>query len=93
MILTIEIDKEAPGIYRATAHQGGVEVTEPSTYDSIENAIREEALHIPPDFAHFAEFCYAGMSTGTLLVEEVPGRAAELANRLVTLIAELHART
>lgn len=90
MILTIDIGKELPGIYVARAEQGGVLVTQPETYDRIETAIREEALNIPPGFAHFVEFTYGGMSTGTYLVEDVPAKAADLADRLVALNAEMH---
>jgi hypothetical protein len=85
LILTIDIDKEARGNYVARAHQGGVLVTKPELYDSISNAIRQEALGIPPGFAHFLEFTYNGMSTGTFAVEDVPPKAVELADRLVAL--------
>lgn len=90
MILTIDINKEAPGIYVARAHSRSVLVTEPETYDSIEIAIRSQALSIPEGFADFVDFTYGGMSTGTFAVAEVPGKAAELANRLVALVAEMH---
>ena len=90
MILTIDINKEMPGIYIARAQKGGVLVTEPETYDRIETGIREQALGIPDGFAHFVEFTYGGVSTGTFAIAEVPARAAELADRLVTLNAEMH---
>ncbi|MCP5262969.1 MAG: hypothetical protein H6929_16565 [Rhodoferax sp.] len=90
MILRIDINKEAPGTYIARAHNNRVLVTEPETYDQIETAIREQTLNIPDEFAHFVEFTYGCMSTGTFAVAEVPARAAELANRLVALNAEMH---
>jgi len=90
MILTIDINKEMPGVYIARAQEGGVLVTEPETYDRIETAIREQALSIPDGFAHFVEFTYGGMSTGTFAIAEVPAKAAELADRLVALNAEMH---
>ncbi|EJL79067.1 hypothetical protein PMI15_04055 [Polaromonas sp. CF318] len=90
LILNIDIDKEARGNYVARAHQGNVLVTEPELYDSISTAIRQEALAIPPSFAHFVEFTYNGMSTGTYAVEDVPGKAAELADRLVALNHQMH---
>jgi hypothetical protein len=90
MILTIDINKELPGIYVARAEQCGVLVTEPQSYDCIEVAIREQALNTPPGFAHFVEFTYGGMSTGTLAVEEVPAMAKDLADRLVALNAEMY---
>ncbi|WP_332701323.1 hypothetical protein [Devosia sp.] len=90
LILTVDIDKEARGNYVARVHQGGVLATEPELYDSISTAIRQEALAIPPGFAHFLEFTYNGMSTGTYAVEEVPGKADELADRLVALNHQMH---
>ena len=68
LILTIDFDKEARGNYVARAEVGGVLVTEPNLYDGISTAIRQEALNIPPGFAHFLEFTYNGMSTGTYAV-------------------------
>lgn len=90
MILTIDINKEMPGIYVVRAQEGGVLVTQPETYDRIETAIREQALGIPDGFAHFVEFTYGGMSTGTFAIAEVPAKAAELADRLVALNGEMH---
>lgn len=90
MILTIDIDKQVPGVYVARATQGGVLVTEPEKYGKIEEAIRQEALNVPPGFAHFLEFTYGGMSTGTFPVQDVPAKAGELADRLVYLIAQMH---
>jgi hypothetical protein len=54
MVLVLQIDKIEAGLYRAAALSGGVEVTEPEMYPSIEAAIREEAAAVPPGFAHFA---------------------------------------
>ena len=90
MILTIDINQEMPGVYMARAEQSGVLVTEPETYDSIEMAIREQALNVPSGFTHFVAFTYCGMSTGTYLLEEVPAKAAELADRLMVLVSEMH---
>ncbi len=90
MKLTIDIHQDMPGIYTARAEQARELVTEPQTYDSIETAIREQSLNIPSGFAYFVDFTYGGMSTGTHLVADVPAKAAELANRLVALNAEMH---
>ena len=79
-----------PGLYIARTVHGGVLVTEPSSYESVEAAIRSEALNIPADFAHFIEFSYGGMSTGTHLIEETPAKAGELADRLMALIHHMH---
>lgn len=88
--LTIDINKDAPGIYTARALSGGVEVTNPASYNRIESAIREEASNIPEDFAYFVEFTYGGMSTGTMTIPDAIAHAHQLANRLVELIAEEH---
>jgi hypothetical protein len=90
LILTIDIDKEARGSYVARVHQSGVLVTQPAAYDGISTAIRQQALNIPPGFAHFLEFTYNGMSTGTYAVEDVPDKAVELADRLVALNHQMH---
>lgn len=90
MILTIDINKEAPSIYTARTMNGGMPVTDPETYDRVETAIREEALNVPPGFAHFIEFTYGGISTGTYAIAEVPEKAGALADRLIALIAEQH---
>lgn len=88
--LTIDINKESPGLYSACAMSGGVAVTDAVAYDRIENAICGEAKSIPPGFAYFVEFTYSGMSTGTLTIPDAVVRASELANRLIDLIAEEH---
>jgi hypothetical protein len=90
LILTIDIDKEARGNYVARVHQRGLLVTEPVAYDGISTAIRQEASNIPPGFAHFVEFTYNGMSTGTYAVEDVPAKAVEMAARLVALNHQMH---
>ncbi|MDI1268045.1 MAG: hypothetical protein PSV40_02945 [Polaromonas sp.] len=89
MILTVEIDKIAPGIYEAHPTLGGVAAREPETYDRIDTAIRQEALGAE-GFANFVEFIYGGMSTGTYEVQEASANASNLANRLVALLAQLH---
>ena len=65
-------------------------MTEPETYGCIAEAIREQAIDIPVGFAHFIQFTYGGMSTGTFAIAVLPAKAAELANRLVALNAEMH---
>ncbi|MDP2449549.1 hypothetical protein [Polaromonas sp.] len=89
MIITIDIDKDAPGIYVARAQIGSTEVSEAKAYDRIEHAIRGEAIRAT-GFADFVEFTYRGMSTGTYVTEGVAAKAAELADRLIELIAEMH---
>ena len=90
MILTVDIEKEMPGSYVARASVGGVEVTAHQIYDRIETAIRQQALNVPEGFANFIQFSYYGMSTGTYAIKEVPPLAAQMADRLVALIAEQH---
>lgn len=89
MIITIDIDKEAPGIYVARAQIGSTEVSEAKAYDRIEHAIKGEAIRAT-GFADFVEFTYGGMSTGTYVTEGVAAKAADLADRLMDLIAEMH---
>ena len=89
MIITIDIDKEAPGIYMARAKIGSTEVSEVQTYGRIEDAIKGEAIR-STGFADFLEFTYGGMSTGTYVTEGVAAKAADLADRLIELIAEMH---
>ena len=88
--ITIDISKNAPGVYTARAMSGGVLIPDPEAYDRIETAIRSEAWSIPEDFAHFVEFTYAGMSTGTLTISDAIARASQLADRLVELVAQQH---
>ncbi|HYW55771.1 MAG TPA: hypothetical protein VE934_02330 [Polaromonas sp.] len=88
--LTIDINKDAPGVYTAHAMNGDVLVTDPNSYDRIEAAIRGEASNIPEAFACFVVFTYGGISTGTLTIAEAIARASQLADRLIELIAEEH---
>ncbi len=88
--LTIDIEKETPGLYVARASNGGVLATEPTTHGRIDEAIRAQAQDVPADFAYFVKFTYGGMSTGTLTIPEAISQADQLADRLVALIAEQH---
>lgn len=92
MIFTVEIDKLQSGLYRAAVKSGGAEVTEPGIHKSIQEAIRDEALSVPDGMAHFMEARYGGMSSGTMLIDEMSEKAAAIADRLVSLSAELHRR-
>jgi hypothetical protein len=89
-ILTLSIDKVKPGLYRAATLHRSVEVTEPQFHCTIEDAIREEALAVPEDFALFMEVEYGGMSSGTISLSDLPGQAKDVADRLVSLVADLH---
>lgn len=92
MVLTLNIDKEAPGLYVACVldSSGGRVTEEVDAYSSIEDAIQAEAQAVPDGFAHFMEIRYAGFSSGTHLLEAIPGQAGALADRLVALVAEAH---
>lgn len=90
MVLMIDIQKEARNHYVARACVGGVEVTDVVAYERIAAAIAGQASAIPEGFAHFVEFTYSGMSTGTQLPSEAVACAEELANRLVQLQATAH---
>lgn len=90
-ILTLVIDKIAPGVYLAEALVHGGVVTDPSEYSSISEAIREEAASVPADFAHFIEVRYCGLSSGTLGLTDAAERSEDIAGRLMALLAEMHA--
>lgn len=89
MILTVHINKEVSGIYLARACLGSTDVGEAETYQGIEAAIHGEAIRAT-GCADFLVFTYGGMSTGTFLVQEVPAKATDLANRLVYLNAQMY---
>lgn len=90
-ILTLQIDKISSGVYRAEAQSNGGQVTEPSEYRSISEAIREEALAVPDGFAHFMEVRFCGLSSGTLGLAEVAQQSEPIASRLVSLLGEMKA--
>lgn len=88
MILTLDIHKEASGVYIAQVESDGVLVTEPSQYRSIEAAIEGESSGVPDGFAHFMEVRYYGFSSGTELIEALPRKAGAIADRLTAFVAE-----
>nr|WP_315494229.1 hypothetical protein [uncultured Rhodoferax sp.] len=90
--LVFEIGKVQSGLYRVGVLSGGVEVTKPSHYSSIEEAIREEAASVPDGFAYFAEVVYGGASSGTLPIPKIVETASQIAEQLVAIVAEMHAR-
>ncbi len=90
MILKLAINKIEPGLYQAAVLSGGGAVTAPSMYPSIEDAIRGEAAAVPDGFAHFADVVYGGASSGTIALSVRPARAAEVADQLVVVVAEMH---
>ncbi len=81
--LNFSIDKLQPGLYRGAALSGGVEVTAPSHYDSIEEAIREMASDVPEGFALAASVAYAGASSPTLPLRTLIKDATGIAQILV----------
>lgn len=89
-ILTPQIDKMEPGVYRAEASAHGVPVADESMHSSLAEAIREEALAVPDGFAHFMEGRFCGLSSGTISLSELPSQAEKVANRLVALLADMH---
>lgn len=88
--LTFSIDKIEPGLYRVAVHSGGVDVTEPSHYVSIEEAIRETATDVPEGFAEYAQVVYAGISSGTMPIQTMVQTASQIAQQLVSLAGEMH---
>jgi hypothetical protein len=91
MVITLRIDKIESGIYRAAVLFSGAEVTNPGTYPSIEDAIIAEADAVPEGFAYFANVTYGGASSGTISLTALPSRAAQVADQLVAIVAEMHA--
>lgn len=90
MVLTLQIDKMESGRYRAALLCSGFEVTEPSQYASIAEAIREEANAVPEGFAYFADVTYGGASSGTISLTLLPGLASQVADQLVAIVAEMY---
>ena len=90
MVLSFQIVKIQSGLYRVATLSGGLVVTEPAIYSSIEDAIREEAVAVPPGFAHFADVNYGGASSGTLPLQSLSARATQVADQLVSVVAEMH---
>ena len=90
-IITLLIDKIQSGLYRAEAQSHGSQVTEPSVYSSISDAIRVEARAVPSSFAQYMEVRYCGLSSGTLGLEEAAQRCEVIASRLMSLNAEMKA--
>lgn len=88
MIVQLSIEKLAPGVYRG--HCSG-EPDRPSTHDSIGDCLRKYGAEIPSDFAKFVNIEYGGCHLETLPVTDLEPRADELANRLMQLLAGLHA--
>jgi hypothetical protein len=89
MVLTLQIDQIDTGLYRAVALRRGNEVSLSEVYSSIEEAIREEAAAVPDGFAYFANVEYGGASSGTISLSVLQGRAAQVADQLVAIVAEM----
>lgn len=90
MILTLEIDRQAPSVYLARLLSHGGEVTKPSVYERIADAIRQEAADVPEGFAHFIEVRYQGFSSGTETLESAHAKAEEIASTLTELVMVSH---
>lgn len=88
MIVQLNIEKLSPGVYRA--HCTG-EPWEPQTHDSIADCLREYGAAIPPELAKFVNIEYGCCHLETTAVSDLESRADELADRLIQLIAGLHA--
>jgi hypothetical protein len=90
VIATLHIEKLERGMYVAHAVVRGAEMPGGESYPSIGDAMRAAAAASLPGLAHFVEVRYAGVSTGTVTVTELHGRADELAARMVAVVAEMH---
>ena len=87
MISEIYIDKAVAGVYETRIEHSGVLIGDVQIFYRIENAIREIASDLPPEFGAFVNFHYGGMCTGTVTSEDAQARASLLADRLVDLNA------
>ena len=90
MVLTFQIDKIEPSLYRAAVLCGSVEVVEASYHASIADAIRDQAQEVPDGFAGFVNVIYGSASSGTLSLSCLPERASQVADQLVTTMAEIY---
>lgn len=90
MVITLQIDKIEPGLYRAAVLSSDIEVAEPTMHASIEQAIRTVASDVPEGFAHFVDVTYGSACSGTMSLKGLPERAAQVADQLVAIVAEMH---
>lgn len=90
MILTLAIDRIQPNVYRVATLVNAVEVTEATFHLSVEDAVREAAGNVPPGFAHYADVKYCGVSSGTIALSILPGRAPQVADQLMAVVADMH---
>lgn len=88
MIVQLSIEKLSSGVYRA--HCTG-EPWEPQTHSSIADCLREYGAAIPPEMAKFVNIEYGGCHLETTAVADLESRADDLSNRLMHLLAGLHA--
>jgi hypothetical protein len=87
--LTLQIDRLAKGHYQAELGGGTItRMGELSVYDTIANAIRGEAEDMPEGLCYFVDVHYGGLSSGSIPVGVLHGRADEIAKHLVDLIAD-----
>lgn len=84
VVLSFEITKIQPGQYRVHVTSGGVAVTEPSVYSSIEVAIQQESSSGPEGFARIGQVTYGGVSSGTMAITQIAVNAPQIAAQLVT---------
>jgi hypothetical protein len=85
--LRFTVDRLQPSLYLGAIWNGGVEVTAPSHYDSIEEAIREMAGDVPEGFAQVASVSYAGATSPLLALSILIEHASGIAQ---TLVEESH---
>jgi hypothetical protein len=88
MIVQLNIERLAPGTYQV--HCSGAP-DQPTTHNSIADGLRKYGADIPSDFAKFVNIEYGGCHLETMPVESLELAADKLADRLMQLIAALHA--
>lgn len=87
MIVHLQIEKIAPGVYRG--HCDG-EPSKSPTYSSIADCLRFYGEEIPPEFAQFINIGYAGCQLDTVAIAELTAAADGLAGRLMDLVANTY---
>jgi hypothetical protein len=89
LIPDLNIVKLATGIYEAHVCIDNVAIVEPSTYDSIAQAIAEVGNDIPQNIATHLVIYFAGVTIGTTSVERMKIESKQIAEELVSLAKQV----
>ncbi|MFZ3139153.1 hypothetical protein [Polaromonas sp.] len=87
MILQLDIEQLAPGLYEAHCECQ----TPPTTlHGSISAALKHYGTDIPADFCRFVEVRYDGVSSGTTAVTRLANEPEAMARQLMGLAAAVY---